>query len=57
MFLDEKVIFHLRAYLVVMLSDVCRERKPAVPDVSGRIAISSANRNWQMDGEREVVRE
>jgi hypothetical protein len=51
------VIFHLRAYLVVMLSAVWREMRPAVPDVSGRRAISSANRDWQMEGERDVVRE
>jgi len=56
-FFDEKVIFHLRAYLVVTLSAVCKEMRPAVPDVSGRRAMSSAKSDWQTDGERDVVRE
>jgi hypothetical protein len=42
-FFDEKVIFHLEAYLVIAERARWRGARPSSPGVSGNMAMSSAN--------------
>ena len=42
-FLDEKVIFHFEAYLVMAVKARWRGARPSSPGVSGNMAMSSAN--------------